>query len=244
MAGYNSGDNTVKNAIKEHKSRDFWYLSQHTFPKQTKNYIPQILAVIHISKNLSEFGFSNKIVDPIIDLERVELPPQTSLEYISRISGIDYGLLKEINPSLLREMTPPDDSYSIYVPNGFKKKVYTQLSASPRSKVLSKYKVKKGDTLSEFSKIYSNSIEEIVKLNNLESTSIFIGQELLIYKKVHVDKTFNKDQSFIYVVKKGDSLSMIAKKFEIKTKDLKKMNNLVSNNIQPGQVLKILKSNE
>ena len=94
MAGYNSGDNTVKNAIKEHKSRDFWYLSQHTFPKQTKNYIPQILAVIHISKNLSEFGFSNKIVDPIIDLERVELPPQTSLEYISKISGIDYGLLK------------------------------------------------------------------------------------------------------------------------------------------------------
>ena len=244
MAGYNSGDNTVKNAIKEHKSRDFWYLSQHTFPKQTKNYIPQILAVIHISKNLSEFGFSNKIVDPIIDLERVELPPQTSLEYISKISGIDYGLLKEINPSLLREMTPPDGSYSIYVPNGFKKKVYAQLSASPRSKVLSRYKVKKGDTLSEISKIYSNSIEEIVKLNNLESTSILAGQELLIYKQVYVDKTFNKDQSFIYVVKKGDSLSMIAKKFEIKTKDLKKMNNLVSNNIQPGQVLKILKSNE
>ena len=141
-------------------------------------------------------------------------------------------------------MTPPDDSYSIYVPNGFKKKVYTQLSASPRSKVLSKYKVKKGDTLSEISKIYSNSIEEIIKLNNLESTSIFTGQELLIYKQVHVDKTSNKNQSFIYVVKKGDSLSMIAKKFKIKTKDLKKMNNLISNKIQPGQVLKIIKLNE
>ncbi|MBT3476281.1 LysM peptidoglycan-binding domain-containing protein [bacterium] len=241
MAGYNSGDLTVKNAIKEYKSRDFWYLSQYTFTKQTKNYIPQILAVIHISKNLSEFGFSNKIIDPRIELQRVELPPRTSLEFISKISGIDYGLLKKINPSLLRDMTPPNGTYSIYVPYGYKKKVYAQLSASPRSKVLFKYKIKKGDTLSEISKIYSNSIEEIVKLNNLKSTSIFTGQELLIYKQIYVDKTLKKEKSFIYVVKRGDSLSMIAKKFKIRTKDLKKMNNLISNKIQPGQALKILR---
>ena len=67
---------------------------------------------------------------------------------------------------------------------------------------------------------------------------------LMLYKQVYVDKTFSKNQSFIYVVKKGDSLSIIAKKFKIKTKDLKKINNLISNKIQPGQVLKILKSNE
>ena len=138
-------------------------------------------------------------------------------------------------------MTPPNGTYSIYVPYGYKKKVYAQLSASPRSKVLFKYKIKKGDTLSEISKIYSNSIEEIVKLNNLKSTSIFTGQELLIYKQIYVDKTLKKEKSFIYVVKRGDSLSMIAKKFKIRTKDLKKMNNLISNKIQPGQALKILR---
>ena len=71
MAGYNSGDLTVKKAIKEYKSRDFWYLSQYTFPKQTKDYVPQILAVIHISKNLEKFGFSDKIVQPIENFDKI-----------------------------------------------------------------------------------------------------------------------------------------------------------------------------
>lgn len=244
MAGYNSGDLTVRDAIVNHKSRDFWYLSQHTFPKQTKDYVPQILAVIHISKNLNKFGFSNKIVSPMDQMEKVELPPQTSLNYIAKISDISYSRLKKMNPSLLRDITPPDKPYSIYVPAGLKKKVYAKLYSNPVSKVIFKYKVKKGDTLSKIGKLYSNKVSEIIKLNDLDSSLIYIGQDLLVYKKVYFNEEQNNNDSFTYLVKKGDSLSMIAKKFNIKTKELKEINNLPSNKIQVGQALKIIKSNE
>ena len=244
MAGYNSGDLTVRDAIVNHKSRDFWYLSQHTFPKQTKDYVPQILAVIHISKNLNKFGFSNKIVSPMDQIEKVELPPQTSLNYIAKISDISYSRLKKMNPSLLRDITPPDKPYSIYVPAGLKKKVYAKLYSNPVSKVIFKYKVKKGDTLSKIGKLYSNKVSEIIKLNDLDSSLIYIGQDLLVYKKVYFNEEQNDNDSFTYLVKKGDSLSMIAKKFNIKTKELKEINNLPSNKIQVGQALKIIKSNE
>tara|TARA_Y100001970_G_scaffold221513_1_gene272268 strand:+ start:9297 stop:10514 length:1218 start_codon:yes stop_codon:yes gene_type:complete len=244
MAGYNSGDLTVRDAIVNHKSRDFWYLSQHTFPKQTKDYVPQILAVIHISKNLNKFGFSNKIVSPMDQIEKVELPPQTSLNYIAKISDISYSRLKKMNPSLLRDITPPDKPYSIYVPAGLKKKVYAKLYSNPVSKVIFKYKVKKGDTLSKIGKLYSNKVSEIIKLNDLDSSLIYIGQDLLVYKKVYFNEEQNNNDSFTYLVKKGDSLSMIAKRFNIKTKELKEINNLPSNKIQVGQALKIIKSNE
>ena len=244
MAGYNSGDLRVRDAIVNHKSRDFWYLSQHTFPKQTKDYVPQILAVIHISKNLNKFGFSNKIVSPMDQMEKVELPPQTSLNYIAKISDISYSRLKKMNPSLLRDITPPDKPYSIYVPAGLKKKVYAKLYSNPVSKVIFKYKVKKGDTLSKIGKLYSNKVSEIIKLNDLDSSLIYIGQDLLVYKKVYFNEEQNNNDSFTYLVKKGDSLSMIAKKFNIKTKELKEINNLPSNKIQVGQALKIIKSNE
>ena len=235
---------TVKRAIKEHKSRDFWYLSQHTFPKQTKEYVPQILAVIYISKNMDKFGFSNKKIQPRMKMEKVKLPPQTSLEYISKISDIDFTLLKEINSSLLRDVTPPDGPYSIYVPLGLKETVYAKLASSPESKVISKYQVKKGDTLGSIGEIYSNSVKEILKLNNMKSTTIYTGQEILVYKKIFRNDNSKDSGSFVYLVKKGDSLGLIAEKFNITKKDLKRANNLVSNKIEVGQSLKIIKSDE
>ena len=244
MAGYNSGDLTVKRAIKEYKSRDFWYLSQHTFPKQTKDYIPQILAVVYISKNLEKFGFSNKMIKPIIKLERIELPPETSLDYIARISNIDFDVLNRLNPSLLRDVTPPENPYYIYIPSGLKKIIYAKLNSQPVSKVIFKYRVKKGDSLSKIGRIYSNSVDEIMKLNSLSSSDIFINQELLLYKKIYFNDQKDENRSIIYMVKEGDSLSLIAKRFNVRTSDLKKMNNLSSNLIRVGQTLKIIKSNE
>ena len=243
MAGYNSGDLTVKRAIKEYKSRDFWYLSQYTFPKQTKDYVPQILAVIHISKNLEKFGFSDKIVEPIENFDKIELQPETTLEYIAKISDIKLSTLKKINPSLLRGITPPDEPYSIYVPYGSKDIISRILASKNINDGIIKYKVKKGDTLSSIAKIYSNSVSEVMNLNRLDSTLIFAGQELLIHKKIYKGY-IQENSSFVYYVKKGDSLSLIAKKFKTTTKDLKKINNLISNKIVIGQKLKIIKSNE
>ena len=177
------------------------------------------------------------------NFDKIELQPQTTLEYIAKISDIKFSTLKKINPSLIRGITPPDGPYSIYVPYGSKDMISRILASKNVNDGIIKYKVKKGDTLSSIAKIYFNSVSEVMNLNRLDSTMIFAGQELLIHKKLYKGH-IQENSSFVYYVKKGDSLSLIAKKFKTTTKDLKKINNLISNKIVIGQKLKIIKSNE
>ncbi|MFL2630563.1 MAG: LysM peptidoglycan-binding domain-containing protein [Thermodesulfobacteriota bacterium] len=244
LAGYNSGDLTVKKAIEEHNSKDFWYLSQLTFPKQTKEYVPQILAVIRISKDLKAYGFNDLKVKSIIKTEFIDLPPQTRLDYIAKIAEIDFGLLKELNLALLRDITPPNEFYSARIPSGLKKKIYSKLKSNPDTRTIYKHKIKKGETLSSIAKTFSNSVKELMKLNNLSSSDIYQGDYLLVYKKTIRKNDYSNRAFFVYLVKEGDSLSKIAEKFNMRIKEIKNFNNLKSNRISVGQTLKIFKSNE
>jgi len=181
LAGYNSGDLTVKAAIEKYNSKDFWYLSRHTFPKQTREYVPQILAVITISKNLTKYGFEDLQIKDSRGIEQVEVPPSTRLDYIATLLNIDSKLLRRLNPSILKHITPPDVSYFINVPAGYKEKVYAKFTIT---RDLHKYKIKKGDTLSGIALKFSNSIDEIYTLNNLSSSVIYAGDTILVYKKL------------------------------------------------------------
>lgn len=244
LAGYNSGDLTVKKAIEEYNSKDFWHLSQLTFPKQTKDYVPQILAVIRISKDLKSYGFNDLKVKSIIKTEFIELPPQTRLDYIAKIAEIDFGLLKNLNLALLRDITPPNEFYSVRIPSGLKKKIYSKLKSNPDKRTIYKHKIKKGETLSSIARTFSNSVKELMKLNNLSSSDIYQGEYLLVYKKTIRKNDYSNRAFFVYLVKEGDSLSKIAEKFNMRIKEIKNFNNLKSNRISVGQTLKIFKSNE
>ena len=94
------------------------------------------------------------------------------------------------------------------------------------------YVVKKGDNLYDLARKYGVSVEDIKTLNKLESINLGIGDELLI-------PASNKDGNNKYVVKSGDTVSEIAEKYGVKTKDLKTANELRNNNLQIGQTLYI-----
>ena len=91
------------------------------------------------------------------------------------------------------------------------------------------YVVKKGDTLYSISKVYDVSVSDLISLNNLSSNIISVGQELRI--PIYGSSIEN------YVVKKGDTLYSLSKQFGISVDDLKKINNLTSDNLNIGQVL-------
>ena len=185
LAGYNSGDLTVKRAIEKYKSKDFWLLSRYTFPKQTKEFVPQILAVIIISKNLSRYGFGDLKLNNSIDIEKVVISPRTRLDYIAELVDLDRALLRKLNPSILKGITPPDGDYLIKVPKGYKEKIYAKFEMNMDNKNLYKYEIRKGDTLSAIALKFSNSIDEIYKLNNLTSSRIYAGDSILVYKKTN-----------------------------------------------------------
>ena len=106
------------------------------------------------------------------------------------------------------------------------------------------YTVKKGDNLYSISIKYNTTVKEILKLNNLNSDNLYIGQTLRIPEMYTKEEEMYLPQYTNYVVKKGDSLYSIAKKYNIDVNTLKKDNSLVNDNITVGQNLKIRTGNE
>lgn len=108
------------------------------------------------------------------------------------------------------------------------------------------YIVQKGDSLYSIAQKFNISVEEIMRLNNLTSTVLQVGQVLKVtqgsspdFGKECVGTGYIEPKYETYVVKKGDSLYVIAKRFNTSVDNIKKLNNLTSNNLDVGQVLKI-----
>ncbi|MDH5202513.1 MAG: LysM peptidoglycan-binding domain-containing protein [Nitrospirota bacterium] len=87
------------------------------------------------------------------------------------------------------------------------------------------HKVKKGDTLSSISKKYSIPVNELKEINNLGSTKLRLGQQLIV--KQIGPKT--------YTVRKGDTIYKIARKFNIDAEELKDINGLETDSLKPGE---------
>lgn len=97
------------------------------------------------------------------------------------------------------------------------------------------YTVKTGDSLWSISKRFGITVDELKKANNLKSNLLSIGQNLII-------PGLTSDTTDEYIVKKGDTLYGIARKFGLTVTELKKLNNLISNSLSIGDVLKVSKS--
>lgn len=102
------------------------------------------------------------------------------------------------------------------------------------------YTVKKGDSLYSIAKAYNTTVDDIMSTNNLTNTNLSINQQLKIKKKSDEDTTTYST----YVVKKGDSLYSISKAYNMSVDELKQINNLTSNTLSIGQVLKVIPKEE
>lgn len=99
------------------------------------------------------------------------------------------------------------------------------------------YTVKSGDSLYKIAKLYETTVDAIIKLNNLKSNALSIGQQLRIPESGEM--VTSKPSYSSYIVKKGDSLYSIAKKFGVSVDIIVKDNALKTNNLSIGQELKI-----
>ena len=101
------------------------------------------------------------------------------------------------------------------------------------------YTVKKGDSLYSIARAYNTSVNDIISLNNLKSTSLSIGQVIRIPEKYTPPDDMVIPTYVNYTVKKGDSLYSIAKKYNTTVDAIVKDNNLKNTNLSLGQNLKI-----
>jgi membrane-bound lytic murein transglycosylase D len=108
-AGYNAGENKILRAINMYESRDYWQLSKGSYLKrETKDYVPRLLAAAIIAKEPAKYGFADVAYLPPIEFDTVLIPSRTDLELVAKISDIPYQTLRELNPELRRWCTPPE----------------------------------------------------------------------------------------------------------------------------------------
>jgi membrane-bound lytic murein transglycosylase D len=187
LASYNGGPNLVQRALKRASLTDFWDLvSQRPayLPRETREYVPMILAAIVIARHPTQYGFEPPSEAPL-DYEKVKVPGPVDLRRIAEWAGTGVAQIKDLNPELLRWITPVryQGGYEIKVPKGTAGTIEARLAeATPADAASLKwYTVKRGDTLSTIAARLGVSRTNLSAANYLSARSLVsAGQNLII----------------------------------------------------------------
>lgn len=116
-AGYNAGEGRIRRAIAHFGTDDFWEIRRHNhLQRETREYVPKIMALAIIGKNLKTFGFDHIEFDPPLDFEEVTIGPMVDLVKLAAELGIEFSTLQRYNPEIARWFTPPDRDYLLRLP--------------------------------------------------------------------------------------------------------------------------------
>lgn len=117
-AAYNAGEGKLSRAIMKYKTEDFWDISKGRYLKdETKNYVPKIMALAIIGKNLKSFGFDDVEFHEPLDFDEVTVKGATDLVKLSEVLGVEFEEIQRLNPEILRWFTPPNmDNYKLRIP--------------------------------------------------------------------------------------------------------------------------------
>lgn len=185
MASYNGGPGRVKRALTRSRKNDFWDLSATTryLPRETRDYVPMILAAVIIAKNPAQYGF-DIVPMTATPTETIIAPPALDLRRVAEWAGVPVDDIQKLNPEFRRWTTPvKKGDYSIRVPQGTADRVREGLAASSPSQLnaLQWHTVKKGETLATIAKKLRVNRTDLAEANYLKVNSrVKLGARLLI----------------------------------------------------------------
>lgn len=259
LAAYNGGPGMVQRAMRRTGAEDFWELrdANRAIPRETREYVPMILAAIVIARNPVQYGFTFDAEAPIT-YDTVELSRPVDLRRVAEWTGASVDEIQALNPELRRWTTPVKRSnYALKVPTGTRDSLLSRLEATPPTEFasLNWHTVRRGDTVASLARRFKVSRTDLADANGLTAKSrLRPGQELLIPRApasllaarstgttvrtaARGDAGATRAQS--YRVRRGDSLFAIARRFGVSVDDLRTWNRLRDSRITPGDVLSV-----
>jgi membrane-bound lytic murein transglycosylase D len=240
MAAYNCGPGNVQKGIERTGYADFWELyRRNVLPKETKNYVPIILALTLIAKDAPHYGIE---VDPEAPVAADVVKPGRAIDLrlVAETIDVDVETLRGLNPSLLRLATPDDPAFELRLPSGTAEKFSAEIADIPADKWVSwrRHRVETGETLTSIAKKYHVTPAAIGAANGVQPRAALEPGEKLIIPAASPE-TQAKRHLVSYRVRKGDTFLGIADRFSVEADDLKKWNRLKTNRVSRGMVLRI-----
>ena len=240
MAAYNCGPGNVQKGIERTGYADFWELyKRNVLPRETKNYVPIIIALTLIAKDAAHYSIQADPEAPVsTDIVKPGRP--IDLRLVAETIDVNLETLRLLNPSLLRMATPDDPSFELRLPKGAGERFTAEMAAIPPDKWVSwrRHRVEPGETLTSIAKKYRVTPVAIAEANNLErSAALEAGVKLTIPAAQPASET--KRLLVSYRVRRGDTLAGIADRFNVDSEDVRKWNRLRSNHVSRGMVLRI-----
>jgi membrane-bound lytic murein transglycosylase D len=240
MAAYNCGPGNVQKGIERTGYADFWELyKRNVLPRETKNYVPIIVALTLIAKDAAHYGIQVD-PEPPVPTDVVKPGRAIDLRLVAETIDVDVETLRSLNPSLLRLATPDDPSFELHLPAGSAERFSAEIADIPADKWVSwrRHRVEAGETLTSIGKKYRVTPIAIAAANNLERGAALGAGEKLIIPATQSQAEI-KRRLVSYRVRRGDTLLGIADRYSVSPDDVRKWNRLKSNHVNRGMVLRI-----
>lgn len=258
LAAYDCGDGTVRAAIRHNKQRglptDFWHLQ---LPKETKRYVPKLLALAAIIADRKHHGLSLKAIPNSPFFAAIQMEGQIEMSRIAKLANTSVKLIRKLNPAFRRWATAPSGNYWLLLPEKSAIIFRNNLDKLENSTAsLHHYKVQSGDTLSRLAHLSHTTVKSIKSANHLNSDMLHIDQTLLIPNaSIHGNLLGMKKQNskiaedkvpgpkrFTHTVKSHENLNSIAHHYHIKPEQIRYWNQLsYHSKLKPKQQLIIWK---
>ena len=244
LAAYNSGEGNVGKAIRKNKKAnkpiDFWNLQ---LPKETKAYVPKLLALADLLANEEKFKLKWLEVANKQVLQKVETDGQLDIAYAAKLADITVDEFYKLNPAFNRWSTPPKGPHHLLLPLDKATSFEAKLAASDPSERVKwvRYKIKNGDSLIRVANKHNTTPVTLRSVNNIKGNMIRVGDKLLIPTasqssakySLSSDSRLNArqkiqrgDNRVNYKVRSGDSFWKIARQYKVNLRKLAAWNGM------------------
>jgi membrane-bound lytic murein transglycosylase D len=256
LASYNGGPGRMQRALKTARVDNFWTLTEKSkiLPRETREYVPMILAAMVIARNPAQYGFDFASEDPTV-FDKVTLPRPVDLRRVAEWTDSSIDEIQALNPELRRWTTPVrDTNYELKVPAGMADVVAARLTDAPSVDLASLkfYTVKRGDTLPLIARKLHVSKADLAEANYLPALArVTAGQKLMVPNEAGVLMAARTDRQApatearstvahagqlaepaemsnrvkaSYAVKRGDTLASIARLYSTTVASIKNWN--------------------
>ncbi len=252
VAAYNGGPGTIRSGLAKFNVDNFWDLAGKKYLSlETKLYVPKLIAALIIAKDPEKYGFTEIAYSKPLRYGTITVGPGMSFEAIALISNSTTEEIQRFNQELRLGKTPLNrPQYKVKIPKESVEIAKSNLSRlhSIVSTGYKTHKVKRGETLSSISKKYRINKTTIQKVNDLHSGTLASGSKLRIpystitYQLVPEGSTgaaaAYKDSLVLHRIKKGDTISKIARQYHVPPAMIVTWNGLENtNSIRAGQQL-------